>query len=114
MDSISKSLLDAQVKANALFAEIVASGRIAAGNLESELNREIHQLAKSHFGLRRHWHKRIARAGENIMLTYRHGNGVCLREPDADGRQRHWILEIHFIDRQRRIGGFFEELLTVD
>ena len=44
----------------------------------------------------------------------RHGNGIRLREPDAEGRQRHWILEIHFIDRQRRIGGFFEELLTVD
>jgi hypothetical protein len=27
---------------------------------------------------------------------------------------RHWILEIHFIDSERRIGGFFEELLTVD
>jgi hypothetical protein len=37
-----------------------------------------------------------------------------LREPDAAGRPRHWILEIHFVDRQRRIGGFFEELLTVD
>jgi hypothetical protein len=26
---------------------------------------------------------------------------------------RHWILEIHFVDRARQIGGFFEELLTV-
>jgi len=33
---------------------------------------------------------------------------------DTAGRPRHWILEIHFVDRQRRIGGFFEELLTVD
>jgi Xaa-Pro dipeptidase len=43
----------------------------------------------------------------------RHGNGTMLREPDAAGAMRHWILEIHFIDRARGIGGFFEELLTV-
>ena len=47
-------------------------------------------------------------------FSVRRGNGTRLREPDAAGRPRHWILEIHFIDRQRRIGGFFEELLTVD
>jgi hypothetical protein len=29
------------------------------------------------------------------------------------GAPRHWILEIHFVDRERQIGGFFEELLTV-
>jgi hypothetical protein len=37
-----------------------------------------------------------------------------LREPDEQGRPRHWILEVHFIDRHREIGGFFEELLTVE
>jgi Xaa-Pro dipeptidase len=26
---------------------------------------------------------------------------------------RHWILEIHFVDRDLQIGGFFEELLTI-
>ncbi len=43
----------------------------------------------------------------------RHGNRTELREPDAQGAKRHWILEIHFVDRARNIGGFFEELLTV-
>jgi methionine aminopeptidase len=52
--------------------------------------------------------------GDLSRFSIRHGNGVSLREPDANGRQRHWILEIHFIDRRRRFGGFFEELLTVD
>ncbi len=52
--------------------------------------------------------------GDLGRFSIRHGNSVSLREPDENGRQRHWILEIHFIDRQRRIGGFFEELLTVD
>ena len=31
--------------------------------------------------------------------------------PDAKGNKRHWILEIHFVDREKQIGGFFEQLL---
>ena len=31
--------------------------------------------------------------------------------PDADGNQRHWILELQFIDRKNEIGGYFEQLL---
>jgi Xaa-Pro aminopeptidase len=226
MDEIAQSLIEAQEKARALFAEVVAGGLIVPGKLESELSTDIHHLARDRFGLRRHWHKRIARAGENTMSGYydepedrriaaddvvyldfgpvfeaweadfgrtyvvgsdpvkhrlvtdieaafargkelfrrtpsltagelydyvaslageagwefgaptaghlighfpherdphdlarfsvRHGNTTRLREMDTAGRPRHWILEIHFVDRQRRIGGFFEELLTVD
>jgi Xaa-Pro aminopeptidase len=226
MDSVSQSLIAAQNKAAALFDEVVRTGLICAGKMESELTEDIHSLAESRFGVRRHWHKRIARAGPNTMLTYhdetvdrritdddivyldfgpifdeweadfgrtyalgsdplkhrlvgdiesafkrgkelyrgtpnltagdlydfvaglagsagwefgaptaghlighfphekspsngryysiRHGNDVRLREPDANGGMRHWILEIHFIDRANQIGGFFEELLTVD
>jgi hypothetical protein len=36
-----------------------------------------------------------------------------LSDEISGGRRRHWILEIHFVDRVREIGGFFEELLTV-
>jgi uncharacterized protein (UPF0261 family) len=32
----------------------------------------------------------------------------------ADVPERHRILEIHFVDRENEIGGFYEELLTVD
>jgi Xaa-Pro aminopeptidase len=46
--------------------------------------------------------------------SIRTGNSLLLREPDGKGNPRHWILEIHFVDRMRQIGGFFEELLTVD
>jgi Xaa-Pro dipeptidase len=225
MDSVSESLIAAQDKAAALFAEVADSGMIRAGKLESELTAEIHSLAKARFGLRRHWHKRIARSGPNTLLTYydeppdrritdddvvyldfgplfgeweadfgrtyalgpdpvkhrlvsdieaafqrgkefyrstlnlscgqlydfvvdlaapagwefgaptaghligqfpherwpkdparfsiRHGNETSLREPDGNGAPRHWILEIHFVDRSRQIGGFFEELLTI-
>jgi Xaa-Pro dipeptidase len=226
MDAVSRQLLAAQIKAQALFAEVVDRGLVSAGKLESELTEEIHALAQSRFGVSRHWHKRIARAGPNTLLTYyeesadrrisdddivyldfgpvfeaweadfgrtyvvgsdpdkhrlagdlahafargkslyqqspnltagklydyvaalaaeygwefggrtaghlighfphevrpqdpdhlriRHGNSISLREPDANGQPRHWILEIHFVDRERKIGGFFEELLTVD
>jgi Xaa-Pro dipeptidase len=225
MDATSQALHAAQVKAEALFAEVVKRGLISAGKYESELTEEIHALARSHFGLRRHWHRRIARCGPNAVLTYhdepadrrigaddivyldfgpvfeeweadfgrsyvlgqdpqkhrlvgdlarafargkeffrrtpaltagqlydyvidlaagygwefgnataghlighfphetapqdksrlqiRHGNELSLREPDESGRPRHWILEIHFVDRAREIGGFYEELLTV-
>jgi Xaa-Pro dipeptidase len=226
MDAVSESLLTAQNKAVALFEEVVASGMIRAGRLESELTQDIHALARARFGLSRHWHQRIVRSGPNTLLTYhdphadrrmtdddivyldfgpvfdaweadfgrtyalgsdpvkhrlignlgeafargkqlyqrspsitagelydyvagmaaeygwefgassaghlvghfpherppgdstrfsiRSGNTTSLREPDAKGDPRHWILEIHFVDRSRQIGGFFEELLTVD
>jgi Xaa-Pro dipeptidase len=45
--------------------------------------------------------------------SIRHGNKVRLREPLADGTPRHWILEIHFVDRRNGFGGFCEELLTI-
>jgi len=48
------------------------------------------------------------------LYSIRSGNTLSLREPDSKGRTRHWILEIHFIDRAKQIGGFFEELLTID
>jgi hypothetical protein len=36
-----------------------------------------------------------------------------MRGVDELGQERHWILEIHFVDRARQIGGFYEELLTL-
>jgi len=222
--SVEATLVLAQQKADALFCEIVAAGLIRPGVLESELSGEIHALAQRRFGVRRHWHKRVVRAGPNTVLTYhdeppdrrvadddtvyldlgpvfesweadygrtyvlgtdpdkhrlvgdieaafaagkayfgrtpgltagalydyvaalatsagwefgaasaghlighfphetssqdakkfsiRSGNTLDLREPDKAGAPRHWILEIHFIDRQRHFGGFFEQLLT--
>jgi Xaa-Pro aminopeptidase len=226
MDAVSHSLLMAQRKAEALFAAVVERGMIRPGLSESELSLHIHELANAEFGLRRMWHKRIARSGPNTLLTFydeppdrviteddivyldfglvfeewdadlgrtyavgsdphkhrliadigwafrqgqrlyqdtpdltagalydfvaglatskgwefgaataghlvgrfpherpqkqprrfsiRHGNETCIRELDDRGEPRHWILEVHFIDRERQIGGFYEELLTVD
>jgi Xaa-Pro dipeptidase len=47
-------------------------------------------------------------------FSIRHGNMQPLREPDENGLARHWISEIRFIDRQRMVGGFFEELPSID
>lgn len=38
-------------------------------------------------------------------------NHVNMRDLDQEGNPRHWILEIHFIDRSQEIGGFFEQVL---
>jgi Xaa-Pro dipeptidase len=70
VDTVAQSLLQAQDKAAALFDAVVSSGMIQAKKLESELSTEIHALARAQFGCRRHWHKRIVRAGPNAMLTY--------------------------------------------
>ena len=38
-------------------------------------------------------------------------NLIDMNTPDKKGNTRHWVLEIHFVDRERQIGGFFEQLL---
>lgn len=225
MGPVEQALADAQRRAQDLFSEVVESGLIRPGILESELSAEIYTLAERRFGVRRHWHKRVVRCGSNTLLPYhadpperrlgdddavyldfgpvfgeweadfghtyvlgsdahkhrlvrdieeafrrgkelygsepdlttgalydfvndlareagwefgaptaghpighfpherspddpgrlsiRHGNLLRLREPDDAGQRRHWILEIHFVDRVHSFGGFFEELLTI-
>jgi Xaa-Pro dipeptidase len=56
-------------------------------------------------------HERIP--GDKVTLYVHPSNPNRMRDPDAEGRERHWIFEIHFVDRARRIGGFYEELLTL-
>ena len=38
-------------------------------------------------------------------------NLINMNALDRNGNVRHWILEIHFVDRKLKIGGFFEQLL---
>ena len=40
------------------------------------------------------------------------GNHNDMFLPGEDGNKRHWILELHFVDREKQIGGFYEQLLT--
>jgi Xaa-Pro aminopeptidase len=51
--------------------------------------------------------------GDRVMQNIMPGNRNPIESVDSAGRRRHWILEIHLIDRVREIGGFYEELLTV-
>jgi Xaa-Pro dipeptidase len=218
-------LLDAQAKAEQLFAIAQARGYVAAGQMEKDLNAKMYELALELFGIRKYWHKRIVRAGRNTLFPYRenppnlpiasddilffdfgpvfedweadlgrtyvlgddpikhklaadiragwdtgrahfhatpditgaelyafsselarslgweYGGPHCghlignfpheqiqgeevenyihpdnhkrMRDPDRHGGVRHWIYEIHFVDRAREIGGFFEQLLTI-
>jgi Xaa-Pro aminopeptidase len=41
-------------------------------------------------------------------------NHTDIFQPDKNGNKRHWILELHFVDRINNIGAFFEQLLTTE
>jgi len=56
-------------------------------------------------------HERIA--NDKVTLYVHPDSHLPMRSLDEKGQKRHWILEIHFVDRQHEIGGFYEELLTV-
>jgi Xaa-Pro aminopeptidase len=220
-----EALRDAELKAHALFEEVVARGMIAAGVGERALSDQIRDLASEMFDTRKFWHKRIVRAGVNTLLPYddnppdrvldaddivfldfgpifadweadfgrtyvlgddpakhrladdlpriweagrahfashpditgaqlfSHVSGLIttagwghatehaghlvgefphvriegdalesyiapanvnpMRRLDAAGRDCHWILEVHLVDRERGFGGFFEQLLDI-
>jgi Xaa-Pro dipeptidase len=50
--------------------------------------------------------------GDRAVSYIAAGNDLRMREPDADGRRRYWILEVHLVDPERGFGGFCEELLS--
>ena len=218
------NLIDAENKASKLFAEIEIRNLISPGKFENELNKEIFDLAYEMYGIKKYWHKRIVRAGENTLKPYKENpenliiteddivfidfgpifdeweadfgrtfvlgddiyklklksdislgwkdcakyfnskdiitgadlytyafdcakkygwqfggeiaghlighfpheklggedktnyihpdNHVNMRNPDKKGNKRDWILEIHFVDKSKKIGGFYEQLLT--
>jgi Xaa-Pro dipeptidase len=40
-------------------------------------------------------------------------NHLPMNTPHPDGQKRHWILEIHLVDRMGQFGGFFEDIITL-
>jgi Xaa-Pro aminopeptidase len=48
----------------------------------------------------------------NYQLYVHPDNNNNMFLPDANGKKRHWILELHFVDRKNDMGGFYEQLLT--
>ena len=56
-------------------------------------------------------HKKISGTGVDSYITP--GSDLPMRRLDPTGKQCHWILEVHLVDRARGIGGFFEQLLDL-
>ena len=56
-------------------------------------------------------HEKIA--GDEIDSYVAPGSPLPMRRNDRSGRQCHWILEVHLVDRERGFGGFQEELLDL-
>jgi Xaa-Pro aminopeptidase len=51
--------------------------------------------------------------GDRIDSYIAAGSDGAMRRTDKVGRACHWILEVHLVDRERAIGGFYEQLLTL-
>lgn len=50
--------------------------------------------------------------GDGIKDHYVHPkNFKPMNTPGSNGQPRNWILEIHLVDKENEIGGFFEQLL---
>jgi Xaa-Pro aminopeptidase len=56
-------------------------------------------------------HERIS--GDSVAYYITPGSDKPMRRADRRGRACHWILEVHLVDRDAQIGGFFEELLDI-
>ena len=56
-------------------------------------------------------HEKIT--GDEIESYIAAGSRQPMRRKDRAGKTCHWILEVHLVDRQRRLGGFHEELLDL-
>ena len=55
-------------------------------------------------------HEKLEKADKtNYIHPKNHENMFSL---DKNEKVRNWILEIHFVDKEKKIGGFFEQLLA--
>ncbi|MCW2544039.1 MAG: aminopeptidase [Frankiales bacterium] len=64
------SLLEAQGKAEQLFAAVQERHLVRAGVTELEAQHAIRDLAADLLGVEKHWHKRIVRSGPNTLEPY--------------------------------------------
>jgi Xaa-Pro aminopeptidase len=70
-DLRAAKLLEAQAAAVALFAAVDTEHLVASGVTEVQASDAIRDLAAERYGIDRHWHKRIVRAGPNTLQPYR-------------------------------------------
>jgi Xaa-Pro aminopeptidase len=50
----------------------------------------------------------------DLCLDVHPDNHTNILQPDKYGNKRHWMLELHFVDRKNKIGAFFEQLLFAE
>lgn len=50
----------------------------------------------------------------DLCLDVHPDNHTDILQLDEHGNKRHWMLELHFVDRKNNIGAFFEQLLTAE
>lgn len=55
-------------------------------------------------------HERLEPGNYNLYVHPQNYTNMLCRNNDET--ERNWILEIHFIDKGKKIGSFFEQLLT--
>jgi Xaa-Pro aminopeptidase len=48
----------------------------------------------------------------DLCLDVHPDNHADILQSDKNGNRRHWILELHFVDKAANCGAFFEQLLT--
>jgi Xaa-Pro dipeptidase len=56
-------------------------------------------------------HEKIV--GEEQINYFHPDNHELVSNPDKSGNKRFWIYEIHFIDKENQIGGFFEQIVMI-
>lgn len=56
-------------------------------------------------------HEKIV--GEEQINYFHPNNNQLVSALDKNGNKRYWIYEIHFINKENLIGGFFEQLVSV-
>jgi Xaa-Pro aminopeptidase len=49
--------------------------------------------------------------GDRALRWIFPGNVTRMRDPDAAGKRKYWIREIHLVSQDERFGGFYERLL---
>jgi Xaa-Pro dipeptidase len=76
------ALVAAEDQALALLDAIEAAGLVQPGRTEREIELDIRALAAEKFGIERHWHKRIVRAGPNTLATA--GDNPPIRTVEED------------------------------
>jgi Xaa-Pro aminopeptidase len=76
------ALVEAEKRAVTLFDEIEKRNLVRPGRTEREIEKEIYAIALEQFGVEKHWHKRIVRAGANTLTLAADNPPVRDIEPD--------------------------------